>query len=283
MLRIEDLDAPRVRPGAEDGFLRDHEFLGLAYDEGPFRQSERLHHYEAAVERLRASRRVYPCTCSRKEIEAIASAPHGDEGPLYPGLCRFGPTHPERPAAMRFLMTDPPPRFEDLVSGLSPAGLGRGDFVVRRADGVFAYQLAVVVDDAAMGISHVVRGDDLLASTPRQLALFDALGMKPPSYLHLPLVRGADGERLAKRHGSVAIADYREAGVSRERILGVLGFSLGIVASAAPCSMDELVARFSIERLRAGVLGNVIDLGAALDASTGHPVTPEGAGFRTSR
>lgn len=249
VMRFEDLDRPRVRAGSIESILADHAFLGLDFDEGPYFQSERLPLYEESVERLRTSGAIYPCTCSRKEIEAVASAPHGDEGALYPGTCRDGPTHPERPAAWRFRMPEPPPAFVDLLAGPSNPGLGRGDFVVQRADGVFAYQLAVVVDDDAMGITHVVRGEDLLASTPRQLALFAALSRPAPSYLHLPLVRGEDGERLAKRNGAVGIGEYREAGISRERLLGVLGHSLGLLDAPEPCDLDELRARFRIDAL----------------------------------
>lgn len=257
VMRFEDLDRPRVRPGSAESILADHEWLGLDYDEGPYLQSERIERYEDAVARLRERGFVYPCTCSRTEIDAIASAPHGDEGPIYPGTCRSGPTHPERPAALRFRMPASPPGFVDLLAGRSAPGLGAGDFVVRRADGVFAYQLAVVVDDAAMGITHVVRGEDLLASTPRQLALFEALSRPAPLYLHLPLVRGADGERLAKRNGAIAIAEYRARGISRERMLGALGYSLGVLETPSPCSLDELRELFSLERLaRIGARGH---------------------------
>jgi glutamyl-tRNA synthetase len=254
VMRIEDLDAPRVRPGSEAEILRDHEWLGFDWDEGPFRQSERRDRYEEAVAILRARGAAYPCTCSRKEIEAIASAPHDDEGPIYPGTCRDGATRPDRPSVLRFRMPEPPPEFDDLSFGRSPPGLGRGDFVMRRADGLFAYQLAVVVDDAAMEISHVVRGRDLLASTPKQLAIFDALGALAPRYAHVPLVRGADGERLAKRNGAQPIAAYRAAGVSPERMLGVLARSLRL-SDADEISLDELAANFSIEALRAGLEG----------------------------
>lgn len=192
-MRVEDLDPPRVKEGAEEDFLRDHAWLGLDWDEGPYHQSARSVLYERAIERLVALGHVYPCTCSRKEIEAIASAPHGEEGPIYPGTCRGGPSHPGRPAAMRFRMPEPPPAWTDPLAGPVPEGAGRGDFVVRRADGLFAYQLAVVVDDAAMGVTEVVRGSDLLASTPRQLALFAALAETPPTYVHLPRPRAGRG------------------------------------------------------------------------------------------
>ena len=139
-------------------------------------QSSRDEAYERALGRLEAAGMVYPCTCSRKEIAAIASAPHGDEGPRYPGTCRNGVTKPGKPPALRFVFEDPSPGFEDVLCGSYPEGRAGGDFVLRRADGIWAYQLAVVVDDAEAEITEVIRGADLLSSTPRQIALYRALG-----------------------------------------------------------------------------------------------------------
>jgi glutamyl-tRNA synthetase len=144
---------------------------------------------------------------------------------------------------------DFPPPFVDGLRGPSPSALGAGDFVVARADCVFAYQLAVTVDDAAMGITEVVRGDDLFDSTPRQLALFAALGAPPPDYLHVPLVLGADGERLAKRHGATSLAELREGGVSSEAVVGWLGSSLGLLDARVPMKASELAAHVDITRL----------------------------------
>lgn len=255
VLRIEDLDAPRVRPGAAGAILEDLRWLGLDWDEGPdvggphgpYEQSRRRAHYEEAFEALRARGLVYPCTCSRKEIAEIASAPHGDE-PIYPGTCRGGPSHPGRAPAWRFRM-DVPPTFVDALAGRAPPGLGAGDFVVRRADGVHAYQLAVVVDDRAMGITEVVRGDDLLASTPRQIALHRALGSEPPAWMHVPLVLGPDGVRLSKRHGAIGIATWRDRGVRPERIVGLLAASLGLVPAGTSVAARELVAGFDPAKL----------------------------------
>ena len=255
ILRVEDLDTPRVRPGAREAMLEDLRWLGLDWDEGPdvggpfgpYLQSERHARYEAAIHALRASGHLYPCTCSRKEIASIASAPHGEDGAVYPGLCRSGPTHPDRAPSLRFRL-DRSEGFADGVHGAVSAGLGVGDFVVQRADGVFAYQLAVVVDDLAMGITDVVRGDDLLLSTPRQIALTRALGHEPLHYAHVPLVLGEDGERLAKRHGSIALQTLRERH-SSEQIVGVLAHSLGLQESDAPCSAASLIPRFSLSRL----------------------------------
>lgn len=250
VLRMEDLDAPRVQPGSAEAICEDTRWLGLDWDEGPVAQSDRAAVYEAALEALRDGGHVYPCTCTRREIASVASAPHGDDdGPRYPGTCRDGPTHPDRPASLRFRMPDPSPAFVDALHGPYAAGRVGGDFVVRRSDGLFAYQLAVVVDDAAMGITEVVRGDDLLASTPRQIALYRALGHPAPGFLHVPLVMGADGARLAKRDGAVAIADYREAGWSPERVIGLLAASLDLAPPDTEIAAADLVADFDLSGL----------------------------------
>jgi glutamyl-tRNA synthetase len=219
--------------------LRDHEWLGLTWDEEPARQSERTELYAAALERLRDAGLVYACSCTRREVLA-ASAPHED-GPVYAGTCRGGPQHPERRTATRFRMPDPAPGFADAYAGVFEAGRVRGDFIVRRSDEIFAYQLAVVVDDAEQGVTEVVRADDLLTSTPRQLALYSALGLEAPSFAHVPLVLARTGARLAKRDGSAGIATLREAGMKRETLLGRLAHSLGIVRSQAPTDLEALL------------------------------------------
>lgn len=257
VLRVEDLDTPRVRPGALEAMLDDLRWLGLDWDEGPdvggpagpYLQSLRRGLYDAAVEELECRGTLFRCTCSRKEIDSLASAPHGEE-PVYPGTCRDGPTHPERPPALRFRFGRGEARgFPDGVHGAVPAGLGGGDFVVRRADGVHSYQLAVVVDDLAMQISDVVRGDDLLSSTPRQLALIEALGGRAPRYAHLPLVLGPDGQRLAKRHGRVTVREQRERGVSPEALVGRLACSLSLLDRDEPIAARELVRGFSLAQI----------------------------------
>lgn len=258
ILRIEDIDTPRVVAGSAESIIDDLRWLGLDWDEGPdiggphapYLQSQRSALYEATIERLRAEGFVYPCTCSRKDIAGLASAPHGDLGPLYPGTCREHPSHPERAASLRFKQIGPAPAFTDGLQGEYPYPVA-DDFVLRRADGMFAYQLAVVVDDIAMGISEVVRGDDLLSSTPRQLSLYAACGARAPSFLHVPLLLGPDGRRLSKRHGAPAIAAYRAAGVSAERVLGFLAASLGLIdpTREPKIAARELISRFDLRRL----------------------------------
>jgi glutamyl-tRNA synthetase len=234
VMRVEDLDRARVVVGAETAMLEDLAWLGLDWDEGPerggpyapYRQSERSASHDAAVERLLAVGRAFPCACSRAEIARAASAPHDetDEGPRYAGTCRGRPAseieararaHGRAPA-IRFDGRGQRVAFTDAVHGpAEPLGAeGVDDFVLRRADGVAAYQLAVVVDDAAMKVEEVVRADDLLRSTPRQLALFWALGLAPPAYAHVPLLLSPGGERMAKRTRPPAVADLRAAGVA---------------------------------------------------------------------
>jgi glutamyl-tRNA synthetase len=256
VLRVEDLDRPRVVAGAAEGIVEDLRWLGIDWDEGPdvggpcgpYVQSARASLYEDALARLDAAARLYPCTCSRRDVLLASSAPHGDLGPVYPGTCRAGPSRPGRPEALRFRMLAEPEAFVDRVHGRVAPSRG-DDFVVKRADGPYAYQLAVVVDDIAMGITEVVRGADLLTSTPWQIALHRALGREPPSFLHVPLVLGPDGERLAKREASAAIAEFRAAGVAAERIVGRLAHTLGLAGPDEACRPADLVERFDPARL----------------------------------
>ena len=262
IMRVEDLDRPRVVAGSADGILSDLRWLGLDWDEGPdvggphapYAQSERGPRYAAAFESLRTAGLVYPCFCSRKDIRSAASAPQapGDEA-HYPGTCRdLSPSE----VARRFALgTAPAWRFRvhpgsivpftDRVRGryeAEPESIG--DFVVLRADGVPAYQLAVVVDDIAMRISEVVRGEDLLASTVRQLLLYQELGAVPPEFAHVPLLLGDDGARLSKRHHGVTLSELRDAGESAEAIVGRLAHRHGLRPTASPISARDLVHGF---------------------------------------
>jgi glutamyl-tRNA synthetase len=257
VLRSEDLDTPRVVPGADARLLTDLHWLGLDWDEGPdvggphmpYVQSQRLRHYQSAIAALTARGRIYPCSCTRKEL-AIASAPHGpsDFGPTYPGTCRSAPRRGQRALCWRFRTPDALPEFVDgLLGDVSPSA--QGDFVVQRADGTFSYQLAVVVDDIAMQISEVVRGADLAGCTGWQLALYHALGANPPTFVHVPLLLAADGKRLAKRDGALSISELRARGVAAAAIVGALAESVGLVQPGARCEPRELVADFALERL----------------------------------
>lgn len=251
-LRIEDIDRPRVVPGAADALMRELEWLGLGWDGPVVWQSERDAAYTAALDHLAAIGRSFPCTCSRKEIAQVSapSAPHGpaDDGPRYPGTCR-DPAHrrADRPAAIRFA-TRPTDRVRhlDLAYGLVEQDVHAavGDFVIRRSDGLWAYQLAVTVDDLAQGVTRVVRGADLLSSTPRQLVLRAALDAAAPPLetLHVPLVRSADGRRLAKRDGDAGVGSRRARGESAAALRGLLGASLGLLDRAEPAEAHELIA-----------------------------------------
>jgi glutamyl-tRNA synthetase len=248
LLRIEDLDRERCRPEYTDAILEDLSWLGLDWDGPVWRQSARAAEYDAAIDALKAKGLAYPCWCSRAEVARAASAPHGEEGPIYPGTCRRAPQPKEgRQPAWRFVAGPGEVRFVDAVRGESVQDVQRqvGDFVIRRADGVASYQLAVVVDDAASGVTHVLRGDDLLASTPRQLQLQAALGLPRPTYAHVPLLVQPDGKRLAKRDGASTVAGLRGAGWSAERVLGLLASTLGL-GDGAPTTAARLLPRFAL-------------------------------------
>ncbi|NLF30850.1 MAG: tRNA glutamyl-Q(34) synthetase GluQRS [Planctomycetes bacterium] len=260
LLRVEDLDGPRVKAGAAAGAVEDLRWLGLDWDERVPDQSQRAEVYARAVRTLQAAGRAYPCICSRTDVERAASAPHPEDGiVLYGGACRGRWADEEearrvagRPPAVRMAVGDAAIAFDDRIAGPQRFDLAAtcGDFVIRKADGVAAYQLAVVLDDHAAGVTDVVRGDDLLDSTPRQLLLQQALGLSPPpTYWHLPLVIGPDGRRLAKRHGDTRLAHYRARGVTPERLLGLLAFWSGQLDRRRPVSLVDLLAGFDIGRL----------------------------------
>lgn len=237
ILRIEDIDTPRTIPDSEAGILDDLRWLGVDWDEGPdvggpagpYRQSERGAIYAAALSRLDAAGMTYPCICSRKDLRE-ASAPHAPEGPAYTGTCRARPRadlerHPAG-AAIRLRLDralglpenspEAPVEFIDGACGRCCFDLARcpGDFVVRRRDGLWAYQFACAVDDALMGVTHVLRGADLLESTPRQIAVLRGIGLPVPAYTHVPLAADEQGRRLSKRDGSQSLGDLRRRGLS---------------------------------------------------------------------
>jgi glutamyl-Q tRNA(Asp) synthetase len=239
LMRMEDLDTPRVVPGMADDILRTLEALGFTWDGEVVWQSRRTAAYEAALAELARKGMVYPCGCSRAEIARIGSAPHGRaEECCYPGLCRNGLPAGKTPRAIRVRVKDEPVTFMDGVMGEESENLVEscGDFVVKRADGPFAYQLAVVVDDAEAGVNQVVRGSDLLFSTPRQIHLQRLLGYESPAYFHLPLVTGPNGAKLSKRNNAVLIAGSR----NMEKEGGTLLFSaLRFLGQDPPASLER--------------------------------------------
>jgi len=285
VLRLEDIDPERSRPEFAAGILCDLRWLGLDWDEGPdvsgphgpYEQSGRFAFYAEALARLERAGRVYPCYCTRKELRSLASAPHAgtadDGSPIYPGTCRdLSPAEREafarqgRRPACRLRCDDVEIAFDDLVAGPQRMTLRDcgGDFALRRSDGVFAYQLAVVLDDIAMGITQVVRGDDILSSTPRQIYLYGLLGAPVPQYAHLPLVLDAEGERLAKRHQSLTLGTLREAGVSAPAIVGYLGWRAGLSDAPRPAAPQGLVPAFSFGRLPGGPVRLPADIASVL-------------------
>lgn len=271
-LRMEDLDHPKNKPGAAAAALEDLRWLGFDWDEGPdvgglhapYTQTARTAAYAQALEALKLKGLAYPCVCSRRDVEAGQSAPHAEEGLYYPGTCRgcFADyesarrTLPEgRLPAWRFRVPDGEEVcFEDVFHGVCRQVVSAlsGDFVLARDAGGAGYMLAVVADDADMGITEVVRGDDLLAATPRQLLLYRALRLTPPAFLHVPLVVSAEGRRLAKRHGDTRISALRGAGVPSERIVGLLAWWCGWAAWGECLTLRELLPRFDLDRLPRG-------------------------------
>jgi glutamyl-tRNA synthetase len=255
LMRMEDLDTGRVRERFYDEQLHDLAALGLDWDGPVVRQSERLELYADAIERLRADGLIYECWCTRAEIREAASAPHGDlpEG-SYPGTClrltaaqRAERAAAGRPPALRVRADAATVTFEDRLAGAVTGVVD--DFVARRNDGAYAYNLAVVVDDAEQGVGEVVRGADLLDSTPRQLWLGARLGLPAPRHAHVPLMLGPDGARLAKRHGAVTLADRAALGESPDDVRALLVASVGLAAPGERVTPAELVERFAPDLL----------------------------------
>ena len=229
LVRMEDLDTPRVVARSADEILRTLERYGLTWDGDVVYQSQRIALYDDALAALRAKKLVYDCGCSRADLARTASAPLGRE-PVYPGTCRDGLPAGRAARAVRFRTSHEVIGFDDVIRGHVEEDVAAetGDFVIRRADGVYAYQLAVVVDDAAQNVTHVVRGADLLTSTARQIALQRALGFATPAYAHLPLLLNADGSKLGKRDGALSLPSLDEKGISETLsfALRFLGFDV---------------------------------------------------------
>lgn len=269
VLRVEDLDPDRSRSVLARQQIDDLYWLGLDWDEGPniggphapYVQSRRTEHYAAALDQLVVAGLVYPCYCTRAEVRAAASAPHGPDGHGdYPGACRnLTPGEQQereargRRPSLRIHMPDNPTliHFDDLCQGTITEDLATGtaDFVLRRADSVHAYQLAVVVDDGMMGMTHVIRGADLLSSTARQIWLHRLLGYPAPRFGHVPLLLGRDGHRLSKRHAALSIARLRASGARPEQIIGALAYRAGLTSREESAMPHDLIGLLDLGRL----------------------------------
>lgn len=287
LLRMEDIDPERSRSHFAQAILRDLSWLGLDWDAGPdkaaaqspkaqganawggtgvlgisYVQSQRGDYYNAALHQLSIRGHTYPCYCTRKELRTLAAAPHvGDAGAPYTNACRSltpqqctAHENAGRKAALRLRCPQGAEGnidFIDLIQGPQHMNLDEcgGDFALRRSDGVIAYQLAVVVDDALMGVSQIVRGDDIRISTPRQILLYHLLGYPVPHYAHVPLLLDHEGERLAKRHESLTLGALRDAGVRAEAIVGYLAHRAGLQPATTPCTPAELVPSFNMGTL----------------------------------
>lgn len=258
-MRLEDLDHPRDKPGAAAQAIDDLKWLGFDWDE-EYVQSERKACYREALEVLKAKNLVYPCVCSRRDVESAQSAPHAGEQLHYSGTCRgrfadWAEAAAIRPPCWRFRVeVGTSVTFEDAFAGSYSQDVSTvlGDFPLARDEGGAGYTLACVVDDLAMGITEVVRGDDLLPATPAQILVARALGQMPPDYCHVPLVVGPDGKRLAKRHGDTRVAAYRAAGRQPEEIIGFLARSCNWIKEGEKeekIALRELVERFDLDAI----------------------------------
>lgn len=239
LLRIEDIDQQRSRPFAYDAIRQDLDWLGLDWDQ-EFVQSERTELYAYYLKKLD----VYPCSCSRKDIHEAASAPHG-RPQIYPGTCRQRPAFSHKPQALRWATPRWQIEVEDTLLGSQKQDLATelGDVVLQRNDGCYAYHLAVTIDDALMGVSHILRGEDLWEMTPCHVALQKTWGFTSPLYTHVPLMHNFRGERLAKREGAPSVHDLRNSGLQAQEILAELANSLGW-SVPTKVSAKELLAEF---------------------------------------
>lgn len=267
LLRIEDIDKPRCKPEFTKAALQDMNWLALqrartrsANDGLPDDaiQSSRTDLYRKHLESLAQQGQAYPCTCTRRDIDEASSAPHFDEGPIYPGTCRgkwrdamHAKANTGREPAWRFLWQGPPVVFHDELRGhltVDPSTLG--DFVLWRRDDLPSYQLAVGVDDALQGITQVLRGRDLLLSTARQIAIQRALGLPSPAqWAHVPFIQDAMGRRMAKRDGDLSLKSLREQGADARRVTGFLAWSAGLIDKPEPATANELVGEFNLRKL----------------------------------
>ncbi len=260
-LRFDDLDTPRNRADSVEQIQADLHWLGLDFAPEIYFQSDHLPDYEEAFDYLRSRDLIYPCSCSRKEIQSEASAPDSRfPAGRYPGTCR-----PEKnkaaiaesdQLAWRFILDDEDLLFEDQIVGKQTENPWQktGDFVIKRKDGFFAYQLATVIDDRNLAITHVVRGIDLIDSTCRQLALYRALDISPPTYWHVPLMLDENGEKLSKRDGAASLVFYQQQEKSAEDIIGILAASLGLIDQETSLSSNELLDSITLEKLKASLV-----------------------------
>ena len=257
LLRIEDLDTMRC-PRENEALLReDLTWLGLDWDAEQPRQSEKTEYYEEILCKLKEAGQVFPCWCTRGDLKNAPNAPHASDGhPIYPGTCRDltdaqrAEKAAERPPLWRLRVPEETVSFTDGHYGEYSEDLASdcGDFILRRADGVFAYQLAVVADDIQAGVTEVVRGRDLISSTPRQLYLYRLLGAAPPRYYHVPLLTAPDGRRLSKRDRDLDLGVLRER-YAPEEIIGALGHAAGLTEEYRPCSPAELIPLFAWDKV----------------------------------
>lgn len=271
LLRLEDLDERCRKPDLVEGLVDDLRWLGVDWDEEPVVQSRDIGRYEDALERIESRALVYPCFCSRADLHA-ASAPHASDGtPIYAGTClELGEDEARERAArerhaLRLHVPDEVVSFVDELQGACSQHLPTecGDFVLRRSDGVFAYQLACVVDDAASGVTEIVRGRDLISSTPRQMLLYGLLDAQAPRYAHHPLLLAQDGRRLAKRDDDLAVASLRAKGASPQDVIGHVAFLAGQIEALQPMDAGELVEIFDASRIpRADVVVTADDVEA---------------------
>ncbi|HEX7003020.1 MAG TPA: tRNA glutamyl-Q(34) synthetase GluQRS [Trueperaceae bacterium] len=266
VMRVEDLDEPRTVPAAVPGNLDELRWLGIDWDEGPdvggahapYRQSQRHALYERALAELADREAVFECYLSRRELRELSSAPHGAT-PVYGEqerrrnrLVRERKRAQGKRPALRLQAEETELRFHDALHGevVFEAASEVGDVVLRRADGAWAYQFAVVVDDLEMGIEEVVRGDDLLHSTAAQLLVYRALRREPPAFMHVPLLLDESGERLAKRRGSLTLSALRSSGVTAAKVVGLLAATLGFLERPEPLEAAEFLSIASLDQLR---------------------------------